>query len=115
MKHIENCTLVCIDCFNYGAAVIAIKKCLEQNTYDRVLFLTDNDTISPDGFEVVKIRPIRSKNDYSKFVMKELYHYIWTDFALIIQHDGYVLNGDLFDERLYGIDYCGALWLESDG
>ena len=34
---------------------------------------------------------------------------------LIIQHDGYVLNGELFNENLYSYDYCGALWNETDG
>lgn len=109
MKKIERTALLAIDCYNYGSAVSAIQKSMAQNEFDQVLFFTDIK-IELDGIRVVQIPPIRSKHDYSHFVIKELWKYITTDFVLMVQHDGYTLNGDLFDERLYDYDYCGALW-----
>lgn len=114
MKKIENCTLVCIDCYNYGKAVNALQKSMGQNEFDKVLFLTDIE-IKIDGIETVLIPTISSKEQYSIFCVKELWKYINTDFILLVQHDGYTVNGELFDERLYDYDWCGALWLEGDG
>lgn len=114
MKKINNCTLVCIDCVNQGNAISAIQKSIQQCEFDRVLFLTDTYIEIP-GIEVVKIPSIKSKDDYSLFMIKQLWKFIHTDFMLVIQHDGYVLDGEMFDTRLYDYDYAGALWLERDG
>lgn len=114
MKPIKNASLVCIDCYNYGKAVSALQKSMVQNEFEEVLFLTDIK-LQLDGIKVVQIPSIKSKDDYSRFIIKELYKYIKTGYILLIQHDGYTLDGDLFDERLYSYDYAGALWLESDG
>lgn len=114
MKPIKNCSLVIIDCYNYGKAVSALQKSMAQNQFEEVLFLTDIK-LQLDGIKVVQIPSIKSKEEYSKFVIKELFKYIQTGFILLIQHDGYTLNGDLFDDRLYSYDYAGALWLENDG
>lgn len=114
MKKIDNCTLVCIDCYNYGKAIDAIQKSMQQNKFDEVLFLTDNN-IEIYGVKTVLIERIKSKQEYSTFVVKELYKYIKTKYVLQIQHDGYTLDGNMFDERLYEYDYAGALWLENDG
>lgn len=114
MTKIKNCTLLCADCFSYGKSVNALNKSKEQAEFDRVVFFTDIQIELP-GIEVVQIPKISSKREYSHFIVKELYKYIDTDYVLIVQHDGYVLNGDQFDERLYDYDYCGALWPEIDG
>lgn len=114
MVKINNCSLVCIDCYNYGSAVNALQKSMAQNEFDKVLFLTDNNT-EFEGIETINIPRINSKQEYSHFVVKELYKYIDTEFILLVQHDGFTLNGYLFDERLYDYDYAGALWPEIDG
>lgn len=114
MRELQNVTIVCIDTLNVGQSVIAIKKTLEQVKPEKFKFITHKD-IQIEGVETVLIPEIRSIDQYSHFCIKELYKYIDTDFVLIIQYDGYVLNGDLFDERLYLYDYCGALWNEKDG
>jgi len=78
------------------------------------LFLTDVPIII-DGVKTIQIPKIKSKDEYSHFVIKELYKYINTEFILLVQHDSWVLDGNLFDERLYDVDYAGALWPEIDG
>ena len=114
MKRINNCSLVCVDCYNHGKAINSLQKSMAQNEFDKVLFLTDSD-IQIDGVKTIVIPRISSIKEYSHFVVKELWKYITTDFVLHVQHDSWTLNGDLFDERLYEYDWAGALWLESDG
>ena len=114
--NLNNVTLVAIDCVNYGEAISALRKSLYQCDFAKALFLTDIKAYNPNfPFEIVKIDKIGSKGEYSQFVIKELYKYIDTEYALLIQHDGYVLNGESWDEEFFKYDYIGAPWLYTDG
>lgn len=116
MKKLDNCTLCIIDCKNYGQAIQAIRKSQNQIEFTRTIFLTDIEAHNPNfPFEIIKIDKITSKAEYSRFVIKELYKHITTDYVLLIQHDGYILDGNQWDEKFLGSDYIGASWLESDG
>ena len=41
MRNLENVTLICLDCYNYGNAVDAIYKSLKEITPNKAVFLTD--------------------------------------------------------------------------
>lgn len=114
MRKLPKVSLIAIDTLNKGAAIVALQRSLKQVKPERCILLTD-EVVEIEGIEVIKIPIIKSKDEYSRFVIKELYKYIETEFLITIQHDGYILNGDCFDERLYDVDFCGALWLETDG
>ena len=45
---------------------------------------------------------------YSLFMMHSLYAFIETDYCLIVQDDGWVLNGKNFKPEYYDYDYIGA-------
>jgi uncharacterized protein DUF5672/glycosyl transferase family 9 (putative heptosyltransferase) len=114
VKTIKDVSLICIDCVNPGAAIASLKKSMSQCVFDEVLFFTDIDIII-EGVRVIKIKKIDSKDSYSNYLLKEAWEYISSKFVLVSQHDSWVLNGDLFDKRLYNYDYAGALWIENDG
>src|SRR5580765_1752701 len=110
-RKLENVTLVCIDCFYYGEAISAIKKTLAQIEFAEVLFLTDIEAYSKSfPFKIVKIDKISSKQEYSQFVIKELDKYFDTEFVMIIQHDGWVLNGNAWDDKFLETDFIGSPW-----
>lgn len=112
---LKNIALICIDCYHYGSAVVAIKKSMEQADFGAVKFLTDID-IKVDGVDVVQIPSITSKEQYSEFCIKSLYDYIGDcQYVMLIQHDGYVINGDSWDDQFLEYDYIGAPWLYTDG
>lgn len=110
MVEIKDLTIICVDTKNYGRAVHALKKCMEQVKVIRVLFLTDID-LEIEGVEVVKIDPIHSVRQYSRFIIKELYKYFETSHCLLVQWDGYVLNGDCWEDEFLEYDFLGAAWL----
>ncbi|HTJ52645.1 MAG TPA: DUF5672 family protein [Cyclobacteriaceae bacterium] len=114
MKELPNVTLVIVDCLNYGEAIMALKKSLEQIKPHSAIFFTDKTFNDPD-FEQIMIAPIKSKEDYSKFIIKELWHYITTTHVLIIQNDGYVLDGSVWTDEFLNYDYIGAPWFYKDG
>jgi len=47
---------------------------------------------------------------YNKFILKNLYDYINTDYCLIVQWDGFILNHNLWLNEFYNYDYIGASW-----
>lgn len=112
--HISETTLVCVDCKNYGHAIDALKKSMKECSFDEVLFLSDRDFQIP-GVRTVIIPRINSKEEYSEFIVRELHKHIQTPYMLIIQSDGYILNGSVWDEDWKQYDVIGACWLETDG
>jgi hypothetical protein len=79
-----------------------------------VKFITDKP-FEFEGIEVINISPIRSKEEYSHFMIKELYKYFDTDYVLVIQADGYVLNGKSWLPEFLEYSYIGSAWLYTDG
>lgn len=113
---LPNVTLCIVDCYNYGEAISALKRSLAQIEPAKAIFLTDIKASNPNfPFEIIKIDKISNKAEYSAFILKELNKYIETDYVLIIQHDGYILDGNAWDEKFLEYDYIGASWLETDG
>lgn len=109
MLKLDKITMICADCHNHGLAISALKKSLEQIIPVRTIFFTDRSFELP-GIETIIIEPLRSTKDYSRFIIKELYKYITTEFILIIQGDGYVLDKNQWDERFLEYDVIGAAW-----
>lgn len=115
MISLPNVTIVIADCMHYGKAINAIQKTLLEITPARVIFFTDI-TLEVPGVEIVPIDHFYSKKAYSDWMMKELGKQdIQTSHILIIQHDGYVLDGSAWDDAYLNWDYIGAPWLETDG
>lgn len=110
---LPNVTVIIADTKNYGRAAYAITKTLEQIKPAKTIWLTDIDYDHPD-VEVIKIPAIKDKVDYSRILIKDLYRYFHTSHCLVIQHDGYVINGDSWDETWLLYDYTGAPWLYPD-
>lgn len=113
MIKLDNITLICCDCFNYGQAVASLQKSMAQCEFARVIFFTDIKIDIP-GIEVIRIPRITSKASYSRFIIKELWKYIETDYVLVTQHDGWVLNSDAWSDDFLEYDGIGSAWIYSD-
>jgi hypothetical protein len=73
----------------------------------------------PDHIEHRQVKPF-GYIAYSLFMLYALEHFIETDFALITQADGWVLNGANWRDAFFDFDYIGApsvtgLVIEPDG
>lgn len=53
---------------------------------------------------------LKSSDEYSRFMLFELYKWVQTDFALVVQHDGYVIRPEKWSNSFLGYDYIGAPW-----
>lgn len=70
--------------------------------------------ISPDRpvdlFENIQHIPTKpfSYLEYNLFILYALDQYIDTDYALIVQEDGWILNGKAWTDEFFNYDYIGA-------
>lgn len=104
-------TLVCIDCVNVPLAVQAMERSLAACRFARALLFTSQEVVpAPEGIEVIRIPPIRSKREYSIFLVKQLPDHVATSHALVMQWDGYVTRPELWDPAFLESDYIGAPW-----
>jgi len=107
--NLSNVTLVCVDCSRHAEALAAIRKSMTECDFASVKFLTDRKFHFTD-IEIVIIPSIKSKEEYSEFIIKKLNYFFQTEYVLVCQHDGYVLDGNCWDDDFLKYDYIGAPW-----
>lgn len=112
---LRDVTLVAVTSVAVEATVRALGRSMDQVTFGRVLLLSDR---TPEGalhgIEWVEIGPLRSRADYSHFMLRELWRYVLTDHALCVQWDGFVINGAAWRADFTDYDYIGAVWPHFD-
>lgn len=108
MLELPQVTLCCVDTQNHALAIRAMQRSCASVRFARAIFFTDSAT-APD-LELRPSGPIRSHADYSQFVAKELFNHVETDFALVIQWDGYVVQPEAWEPAFLDFDYIGAPW-----
>jgi len=102
-------TLVCVDCRHHELALVALRRSMAQCRFERVQLFTNRPLEAP-GIDVVVIPDIASIADYSRFMIKDLADRVATDFALVVQYDGFVVNGRRWRAEFLDYDYLGAPW-----
>ncbi len=105
MLHLPQVTLVGIDCLNVERLALALDISSADITFGAVKLLTSLETTDK---RKVEISPLLSIDAYSKFCLQDLHQYIDTPYALIVQHDGFVLNVDAWQDTFLEYDYIGA-------
>lgn len=108
MGAVDQITLASVACTKVLETIVAIKKCQAQMKFSRVVLLT-NEEVEPGGIEVIKI-PKLDYWGYNEFVAMSLWRHIPTDYCLLVQNDGYVINGSKWDDGFLDFDFIGAGW-----
>lgn len=108
VKH-DKLTIVSVYGHNDGSsAIFAIEKSMQELPGSRGLLLS---ILKPDNLpESIEWKEIGFLDYlmYSTFVMHSLYAFIETDYCLMVQDDGWVLNGANFKPEYYEYDYIGG-------
>lgn len=105
--NLPNITLVGVDCIDLKRLQLAAEISCKDIEFGAVKLLT---SVSSDDPRVVKISKIKSVKAYSDFMIKDLYKYIDTEFSLVFQHDGFVLNASAWTDEFLKYDYIGSVW-----
>lgn len=113
MKFSEKITYVIADTSNYTLAYTAVEHSRRLFPLDHTLVFSDDASKWP-GYEVVKIAKMTSMSDYNRIILVELAAKLKTEYCLIVQYDGFVVNGHLFAPLFLDYDYIGSVWPHFD-
>jgi hypothetical protein len=119
MIDLKQIVVVIADTKNYSDCVYAINQTLKHIRPQKVVWFTDL-SISVTNTITYKIDKIVDANDYSRFIINKMPHLLNSlnlDYShvLVIQHDGFVINGSEWSNEFLEYDYIGAPWLYIDG
>ncbi|EKS72921.1 MULTISPECIES: DUF5672 family protein [Caballeronia] len=108
MQNFSNITIVSVTgCSNAGRAADALTLSWQQMPGARALLCSPHAPANlPAGIEHRKIAPL-TYQEYSWFMMFALWRVIETDFALIVQDDGWVLDANNWSDEFLDYDYVG--------
>ena len=104
--NLSNVTLICADCINPALAIEAMGVCKYYCNFADIKFLT---SCNIEYEHKVVIPPINSYSDYSRFIFHHLDDYVQTEFCLVVQWDGFILNPKAWTDEYFNYDYIGAL------
>lgn len=105
---LPNVTLIGIDCINVERLSQAMDICQNDIEFGKVKLLT---SLATNDSRLVRIKHLSSISEYSDFCISELNDFVDTEFVLIVQHDGFILNPESWEDDFLKYDYVGAPWI----
>lgn len=106
---LKNVTLIAVSSVKIEATIKALEHSMNLVDFAEVKLVTHLD-IKHDSIKIEKCEEITSIKDYSEYMVYSLHKHIDTDYALTVQHDGFVVNADSWLDDFYDYDYIGAPW-----
>lgn len=116
MLDLPTLTLCCVDTRSAPQALEAIRRSARHARFGRMIFFGSPADAARHsghgipGLEWHNIPPIKSIQDYNRFMLHELGHHVETEHVLVVQWDGFVSNPELWRTDFLDWDYIGAPW-----
>ena len=116
--HLHQVALIAISSSDIKPSIEALVKSSEEINFNEKIFITSRESLdesdinqcSSNGIEIKYIDQIKSVNEYSFFILRSLQNFFNSDFCLIIQWDGWVINPNSWLSEFLNYDYIGAIW-----
>jgi len=114
MINLQNITRITVNCLpdQQTKALKMLKFCLKGCTFNKIKFFTSEAVTTTDNIEIVNIPKINNLSEYNDFMLLKLNQYIDTDFCLVTQVNGFIINPHLWDDNFLNYDYIGAPWFD---
>jgi hypothetical protein len=119
MKHINNVTLLTILGNNkpslkenyqlINEIIDSSHNKLKFNSIKILSAQNESFNFKQENTSIIKIESM-SQEKYNIFCINELYKYVDTDFVLLFQNDGFILNPEHWSDDFLNYDYIGAPW-----
>lgn len=111
---LDKVTAICVD-HHIERGIEALMKAVNKVKFASAKIITDKESFfNHSELKICKCNPINNKEAYSSFITHELYKYIDTEFCLILQWDGNIVNENAWIDEFYAYDYIGARWFWQD-
>jgi hypothetical protein len=101
-------TVCAADSVSPALAARALERCVARCDFGDAVLFTDASVAG--NFRTVSIEPLRSRADYSRFILKDLPAHVATTYVLVVQWDGYVVDPAAWLPDFLRYDYVGAKW-----
>ena len=106
-KHITVVTVTGLQSGAHYAMNALIQTCNALPGSQPLLICPELPDTAPKGMRHVPIKPF-GYTEYAFFILYVLHHFINTEFALIVQNDGWLLSADNWRSEFLNYDYIGA-------
>ena len=108
---LPNVTLVGVEGVekNLSKFLFAAEQCCKDIEFGEVKLLSHLDFDHKDRIEIGKIH---NTAEYSAFIFHDIHNYISTEFMIIFQWDGFILNSSSWDQDFLNYDYVGSPWFD---
>jgi hypothetical protein len=111
-------TLIGLDTVDPDRLLRAFRVCQSYVEFGARTLIADRAPAAPldPSLRLCLLEPhtVVSLDHYSEFMIKRLNDYVETPHALVIQHDGFILNPDAWTPAFLEYDYVGAPWWYED-
>lgn len=112
-KQAKNVTLICVAGVQIHKAILALLISSFKVNFEKVILVTPHLKPLHRGKFYVE-RPLDSNLEslieYNKYILYKLFYHVETQHCLLIQADGFVVNGSMWREEFCAYDYIGAPW-----
>lgn len=104
-------TVVAVSSVKIDATIKALQLSADRIAFYDVVLISDTcpSNLAPD-ITFKQCAPLRDIDAYSKFIAYDLANYIDSDFALVVQYDGFVVRPERWQADFLNYDYIGAPW-----
>jgi hypothetical protein len=111
MIKLPNITLVSVSSVKIEETIFALTSSMTGIEFGDVILISDECPENlPNGIRFEKCDKLKNIDEYSKFILYDLAKYIKTDYAMLVQYDGYVLRPHKWIDEFLNYDYIGAPW-----
>jgi hypothetical protein len=110
MIDIKKVTLVTVDGVDPEKATKILQYSCRDILFEDIKVITFKEPSNlSDNIKFIKINKL-DRDGYNRFIAKDLFKYINTDFCITVQLDGFILNANMWSEEFLNYDYIGAPW-----
>jgi hypothetical protein len=108
---LSNITIINANCVNPKLSVKALNFSSTNLKFAKTVLFSNEEPVNlTDNIDFIKIPKIETVNQYNEFILRNLVDYIETDYCLVTQNDGFVINPHLWRNEFLDYDYIGAPW-----
>lgn len=116
--NLQNVTLISVDGRSdsniLDLLIKAAKYALKNITFNSVKIISGSTNFRDiDGIDFYH-KKIESISDYNNFILKKLVNYVNTEYCILYQSDGFIINSNNWNKDFLNYDYIGAVWNDAD-
>lgn len=109
--NLPDVTLIAVSSVKMKQTIKALKYSMRGIRWGEVVLVSHKKPwYLPQNIHYKKIDELKCIDDFNHAMIFELYKYVDTKFAMLVHHDGFVVNPECWKEEFLEYDYIGSPW-----